>query len=428
MTLARERLEATLERIASVGDRAIFTRLYTASARAAADAADARRAQGATLGPLDGALVSIKDLFDVAGEATAAGSAMLSDAPAATADAQVVARLRAAGVVIVGKTNMTEFAYSGLGLNPYGGTPCNARDPARVPGGSSSGAGVSVALGLVDVAIGSDTGGSVRIPAALNGVCGFKPTASRLPLRGVFPLSPSLDAVGPLAGSIQACADADTVTADAPPRALALRPLRGVTFAVIDEHLEDCDAIVTLAFDRAVASLRRAGAEVRRAHLGDLIAEMRAILTEAPIVPFEAAQIHAGRLVSSRALFDPNVLKRILRGTEIDPADYRVSVARRARLIRAMDARAANWDALLAPTTPIVAPLLAQMDDHARYDHANALVLRNTGFANFFDLCSLSLPIPGTTLSVGLLITGRHDRDCQILSIGRSVELNSHKL
>ena len=201
---ASQRLEAALAAIAQAGDEGgrIFTRLYPERARAEAHAADARAVLGLSQGPLDGCIVSVKDLLDVAGEPTTAGSALLRDAPAATADAEVVQRLRRGGAVIVGKTNMTEFAFSGVGLNPHYGTPGNAHDAARIPGGSSSGAGISVASGYAEIAIGSDTGGSIRIPSALNGLVGFKPTRARVPLDGALPLSFTLDALGPLARSV----------------------------------------------------------------------------------------------------------------------------------------------------------------------------------------------------------------------------------
>ncbi|MGN6144609.1 MAG: amidase family protein, partial [Mesorhizobium sp.] len=214
MPSSRDRLEEILNRLqARAGDERVFTRLYIEPARAAADAADARRKAGFTLGPLDGVIVSIKDLFDVAGEPTLAGSVLRRTAPPAEADAAVVMRLRRAGAAIIGKTAMTEFAFTAIGDNPHTGTPGNAADASLIPGGSSSGAGVSAAEGTSEIAIGSDTGGSVRIPAALNGVVGFKPTARRVPLSGAFPLSPTLDSIGPLARSVAQCAAADAVMA-----------------------------------------------------------------------------------------------------------------------------------------------------------------------------------------------------------------------
>src|SRR6266704_547311 len=209
----RDRLEQALARIADPngeGARACLT-VYAAAARAAADAADARARLGVSLGPLDGTIVSIKDLFDVAGEPTRAGSKVLKDAPPAAADAAVVRRLRAAGAVIVAKTNMTEFAFSGVGLNPHYGTPGNPADRARIPGGSSSGAAVTAADQMCEIAIGTDTGGSTRIPAALCGIVGFKPSKQRVPTEGAFPLSNALESIGPMAKSVADCALADAV-------------------------------------------------------------------------------------------------------------------------------------------------------------------------------------------------------------------------
>ncbi|WP_287289971.1 amidase family protein, partial [Mesorhizobium sp.] len=228
MQSARDRLEAVLSRLAVRADNeSVFVKLYPEAARAAADAADARRRAGVTLGPLDGTILSIKDLFDVAGEPTTAGSLLLGTAAPALRDAVIVRRLRQAGAVIFGKTNMTEFAFTAIGVNPHYGTPGNATDAGRIAGGSSSGAGVSVAEGTSEISIGSDTGGSVRIPAALNGVVGFKPTARRVPRDGVFPLSDTLDSIGPLARTVAECAAADAVMAGEEFAALVPLPLAG---------------------------------------------------------------------------------------------------------------------------------------------------------------------------------------------------------
>ena len=210
----RDRVEQALLRIADPngeGARACLT-VYADEARAAADAADARASRGSSLGPLDGTIVSIKDLFDVAGEPTRAGSKILAEEAApAKADAVVVQRLRAAGAVIVAKTNMTEFAFSGIGANPHFGTPGNPHDRKRVPGGSSSGAPITIADGMSDIAIGTDTGGSVRVPAGLCGLVGFKPSRQRVPTDGAFPLSKTLDSIGPIAKTVTDCVKADAV-------------------------------------------------------------------------------------------------------------------------------------------------------------------------------------------------------------------------
>jgi aspartyl-tRNA(Asn)/glutamyl-tRNA(Gln) amidotransferase subunit A len=230
----RDHLEAALARIADPageGARACLT-VYADPARAAADAADARAKAGISLGSLDGALVSIKDLFDVKGEPTRAGSKILKDAPPATADAPVVRRLRAAGAVIIAKTAMSEFAFSGVGMNPHYGTPGNPADRKRVPGGSSSGAAVAAADQMCDIAIGSDTGGSTRIPAALCGVVGFKPSKQRISTEGAFPLSYTLDSIGPIARTVADCATADAVMAGDDFAPLAAAPLSGLRFGI----------------------------------------------------------------------------------------------------------------------------------------------------------------------------------------------------
>jgi aspartyl-tRNA(Asn)/glutamyl-tRNA(Gln) amidotransferase subunit A len=419
----RDKLETALARIETVGDPAIFTRLYIDSARSAADAADCRLQSGGSLGPLDGEIVTIKDLFDVAGEPTTAGSAILRDAHAAVADAVVVRRLREAGGIILGKTNMTEFAYSGLGLNPHWGTPRNAFAHDRIPGGSSSGAGVSVALGIADIAIGTDTGGSVRIPASLNGVVGFKPTAGRGPLDGVFPLSHSHDSVGPLARSVQACADADAVMAGQAPAPVRPAAIAGLRFGVAADFLADADPAVLQAFGPVLHTLERESAIVREASLGELIVEMHSVLTDAPIVPFEAAQIHAERMATRSDDFDPQVLARIRRGQQIAESQYLLSLRRRDRLIAAMDRRLMDWDCLILPTTPRTAPLLTEVANPQAFKAMNALMLRNPSFANFFDLCAISIPMPIEPMPAGVMLVGRHGNDEVLLSFARALEM-----
>src|SRR5436309_1618129 len=258
----RDRLEQALARIADPkgeGARACLT-VYTDAARAAADAADARAKSGISLGPLDGAIATIKDLFDVAGEPTRAGSRILADATPAKADAPIVRRLRAAGGVIVAKTNMSEFAFSGVGANPHYGTPGNPADRARVPGGSSSGAAVAAADGMCEIAIGTDTGGSTRIPAALCGIVGFKPSQWRVPTQGAFPLSFTLDSVGPLARSVADCALADAIMAADEPRPLEPATLAGLRLGIAQGlPLADLDDHVGREFSAATAKLASVG-------------------------------------------------------------------------------------------------------------------------------------------------------------------------
>lgn len=425
MTSARDRLEGILARLKErAEDERVFLRVYEAAARAAADAADARRKAGLSLGPLDGAIVSIKDLFDVAGEPTTAGSIALRDAPPAVRDAAIIARLRQAGAVIIGKTNMDEFAYSSLGLNPHFGTPANTSDLDRVPGGSSSGAGVSVAEGTSDIAIGSDTGGSVRIPAAFNGVVGFKPTARRVPLDGVFPLAPSLDSVGPLARTVQDCAFADAVMAGETPKPLRGFPLAGLRVGVPRGRLfSEQEGVVGDAFEASLQRLALAGARIVDHSIDDLLAAMAEATARASIASIEAAEIHADWLDTKADLIDPRVRWSIARSGTVSAPDYIRMIRRRRALAAAMDERLAPIDVLALPATTISAPLTAPLlADDKLYNRIDWLVLRNTMFGNQFDLTGISLPIPGCPRPVGFMLVSRHGQDHQLLDIAASVE------
>jgi aspartyl-tRNA(Asn)/glutamyl-tRNA(Gln) amidotransferase subunit A len=416
---SRERLEQALARIADPegeGARACLT-VYAAAARAAAAASDARAAQNISLGPLDGAIVSIKDLFDVAGEPTRAGSKILAEEAApATADAVVVRRLRAAGAVIVAKTNMTEFAFSGIGANPHFGTPGNPHDRARVPGGSSSGAGVAVADGMCEVAIGSDTGGSVRIPAALCGLVGFKPSRQRIPTDGTFPLSYTLDSIGPIARSVADCAKADAVMAGEDFAPLEPVSLAGLRFGIAEGlPLDRLDDTVAAAFAAAVSRLDGAAVRITRESLS-LLDDMVAVNAKGGISPAEACAIHRDRLTRRAGDIDPNVLARIERGCAITAADYIDTMRARARLVRAMDARLGSLDVLVMTTTAIVAPTIAAVSDPKVFATCNAAMLRNPSLVNFFDLCAISLPLPAP-LPVGLMLIARNGEDRRLLRI-----------
>jgi aspartyl-tRNA(Asn)/glutamyl-tRNA(Gln) amidotransferase subunit A len=422
----RDRLEQALTRIADPkgeGARACLS-VYADAARAAADAADARAALGISLGALDGVIVSIKDLFDVAGEPTRAGSKILAEeAPPAAADAAIVRRLRAAGAVIVAKTNMTEFAFSGIGANPHFGTPGNPHDRARVPGGSSAGAPVAVADGMCEIAIGTDTGGSVRIPAALCGLVGFKPSRQRVPTDGALPLSYTLDSIGPIARSVADCAKADAVMAGEDFAPLEPAPLRGLRFGVAEGlPLDRLDDTVSAAFAAATARLDDAGVRVTREELA-LFDDMSAVNAKGGIAPPEACAIHRDRLRRRARDIDPNVLTRIERGCTVTAADYVEMVRERGRLVRAMDARLAGLDALLMPTTSIVAPSIAEVADPKVFAARNAALLRNTAIINFFDLCAISLPLPprAGALPVGLMLVGCNRTDQRLLRIADAV-------
>lgn len=419
----RDRLEQALARIADPkgqGARACLT-VYGDIARAAADASDARAARGRSLGPLDGVIVSIKDLFDVAGEPTRAGSKILAEeaAPAA-ADAVVVQRLRQAGAVIIAKTNMTEFAFSGIGANPHFGTPGNPRDRRRVPGGSSAGAPVAVADGMCDIAIGTDTGGSVRIPAALCGLVGFKPSRQRVPTEGAFPLSKTLDSVGPIARSVVDCAKADAIMTGeefVPLEPIALAGIRfGLSEGLLLERLDD---IVAPAFKAAVARLDAGGVGISREDL-PLLDDWVAVNERGGVIPPEACEVHRDRLRRRGTDIDPNVRFRIERGCAVSEADLAETLRERRRLVAAMDARLAGLDVLVMPTTAIVAPTIAEVDNPKVFAVRNAAVLRNTSMVNFFDLCAISLPL-SASLPVGLMLVARNGQDPRLLRIADAV-------
>jgi aspartyl-tRNA(Asn)/glutamyl-tRNA(Gln) amidotransferase subunit A len=423
---SRDRLEQALARIADPKGEGVRTCLtvYHDAARAAADAADARSNIGVSLGPLDGAIVSIKDLFDVAGEPTRAGSKILAEeaAPAA-ADAAIVRRLRAGGAVIAAKTNMTEFAFSGIGANPHFGTPGNPRDRARVPGGSSAGAPVAVADGMCEISIGTDTGGSVRIPASLCGLVGFKPSRQRVPTDGAFPLSYSLDSVGPIARSVADCAKADAVMAGESFSPLEPATLAGLRFGIAEGlSLDRLDDAVASAFNAAVKRLDGAGVRITRESLS-LFDDMSEVNAKGGISPPEACAIHRDRLQRRAKDVDPNVLVRIERGCAISAADYVDMVRERDRLVRAMDARLAGLDVLLMPTSSIVAPTIAEVADPKVFAARNAALLRNTAIINFFDLCAVSLPLPvAPALPVGLMLIARNGQDHRLVNIAAATE------
>jgi aspartyl-tRNA(Asn)/glutamyl-tRNA(Gln) amidotransferase subunit A len=423
-TSSRDTTEQALAKIADPngeGARACLT-VYGEAARAAADQSDARRKAGTTLGPLDGVVVSIKDLFDVAGEVTRAGSKVLAKRgrPAAS-DAPVVQRLRAAGAVIVAKTNMTEFAYSGVGANPHFGTPGNPADRRRIPGGSSSGAAVTAADGMCRISIGTDTGGSTRIPAAVCGIVGFKPTAKRVPTTGAFPLSYSLDSIGPLATRVADCALADAVMAGIMPEPLQPTSLSGARLGLVKGFvLEHMDNTVGPAFEKAVARLGAATrSDVTLAPLA-LLADINA---KGGIAPPEAHAIHRDLLATDAAGLDPNVRLRLQRGGDTTAADYILNMRARLAAIAAMDRIFEDFDALVLPTTPIVAPTMAEVTTPDDFAHRNMLLLRNTAIGNFFDLCAISLPIKlGNSLPSGLMLFGRHGNDRELFQLAAAVE------
>lgn len=379
--------------------------------------------------PLAGLPVSVKDLFDVAGQTTSAGSAVLANAPAARADCPAVARLRAAGAVLAGRTNMVEFAFSGVGLNPHYGTPVNPADPtagrpiARIPGGSSSGAAVSVATGAALVGLGSDTGGSIRIPAALCGIVGFKSTARLVPTLGALPLSTSLDTVCALTRSVR---DAVTVHEVLAARSVRLtgKPLSSCRLAVARTQMQDgLSDTVAKAFERSLLVLRQAGARIEKIALEE-ISELAAINATGGLSAAESYAWHRTLIAEHEAEYDPRVAQRILRGARMSAADYIDLLAARQAWIARMEARLGGFDAVLSPTVPIVAPSIASvLNDDDKFFRINGLLLRNTAVVNMLDGCAISLPChtPGE-LPVGLMLWHAALHDDAVLDLALQVE------
>jgi len=423
-TTSRQLTEEALARIEDPrgeGGRA-FIKVWRAQALAAAEASDLQRQAGLVASPLAGLPVSIKNLCDVAGETTLAGSRALDEAPPARVDAPVVARLRAAGAVIVGSTNMSEFAFSGVGFNPHYGTPGNPADRTRVPGGSSSGAAVSVADRMAVVALGTDTGGSVRIPAAVCGIVGFKPTARRVPIDGVVPLSTSLDSIGPLANCVEDCAIVDAVFAAEPVSVPEPMPLGGLRFAVPKHFvMDDLDPVVARAFERALKALAAKGVRIDHIDLPQLN-ELSAINAKGGFAASEAYAWHRELIARRHNDYDQFVAPRILRGKEMTAADYIDLLGRRIDLCRRVSAVTSTYDAVVMPTCAIVAPTLDEVSTAEGFTRKNLLLLRNTSVGNFLDRCGISLPCHGAgELPVGFMLMGEAMADRRVLAMARSV-------
>ncbi len=423
-TTSRALTEQALARIEDPdgeGKRA-FIKVYRTQALAAADASDTLRKAGLVPSPLAGLPMSIKNLCDVAGETTLSGSRALDDAPPAQQDAPVVARLRAAGAVIVGSTNMSEFAFTGVGANPHYGTPGNPADRSRVPGGSSSGAAVSVGDRMAVAALGTDTGGSVRIPAALCGIVGFKPTARRVPLEGAIPLSTSLDSIGPLANSVECCAIVDAVFAAQPIAIPEAAPLAGLRFAIPRHYvLDDVDATVGKAFERACKALSAEGVKIEHVDLPHLN-ELPEINARGTFAACEAYAWHRELIARRADDYDPNVAPRILAAARMTAHDYIALLANRASLQKRVSAVTQNFDAVIMPTCAIVAPTIAEVEAADVFARKNLLLLRNTAVGNFLDRCGISLPChEAGELPVGFMLMGETMADRRLLAMARAV-------
>ncbi|MBN9051511.1 MAG: amidase [Rhizobiales bacterium] len=418
-------VRTALARIAQPGGQGATTFLKVSTdAEEIAARMDRDARQGQPLPPTAGLIVSIKDLFDVADDVTTAGSVLLRDTAPATRDAEAVRRLKQAGFIGIGRTNMTEFAFSGLGLNPHYGTPLNAydRNTGRIPGGSSSGAAVSVTDGMCDIALGTDTGGSCRIPAALCGLTGFKPTARRVSQAGAMPLSPTLDSIGSIGHSVACCGIVDAVISGEP-FDIAAKTSGRVTLGVPTSYVFDgIDDVTARAFERAIAQLETSGIDLIDIDLSELN-EIPAINGKGGFAAREAYLFHAPWIAAQRDAYDPRVLIRILKGEAQTDADYAILKQQRASLIERVTARIGGIDALVMPTVPRIAPTLDELKTDEAFGHSNLLMLRNPTIANMLDQCAISLPChaPGDA-PVGLMLIGKHGQDRRLLQIAADIE------
>jgi aspartyl-tRNA(Asn)/glutamyl-tRNA(Gln) amidotransferase subunit A len=426
-TTARKLVEECLTKIADPngeGQRT-FIHVDKDAALEAADAMDALRRAKAAPSRFAGIPISIKDLFDIRGQVSRAGSRALEDSAPAEADAPVVARLRRAGFIVIGRTNMTEFAFSGIGINPHYGTPKGAwkRGEGHIPGGSSSGAAVSVVDGMAHGALGTDTGGSCRIPAAYNGIVGYKPTQRRIPLDGGVPLSFSLDSYGPLARTVNCCAILDAVLADEPVTALRSRPIKGVRLAVPTTIvLDELDDAVAQTFDRALNRLSKLGAEIEHIEVPELLDSIT-MNSKGGFAAAESYAWHRYLLTSKGDVYDPRVSVRILRGEAMSAADYIDLIQARRSLIRRVNARLAPYDGLVLPTTANTPPRIADLADDKAFTTANLRSLRNCSLISLIDGCAISLPAHREgEVPVGLMLAAPGGADRRIFELAAAME------
>jgi aspartyl-tRNA(Asn)/glutamyl-tRNA(Gln) amidotransferase subunit A len=426
-TSARKLVDACLARIADPageGARA-FIHVDAEAAIEAAEAMDRLREVQAAPSPYAGIPVSIKDLFDIRGQVTRAGSRALEDSAPADADAPVVARLRRAGFIVIGRTNMTEFAYSGIGINPHYGTPKSTwrRNVGHVPGGSSSGAAVSVADGMAHGALGTDTGGSCRIPAAYNGIVGFKPTQRRVPLDGGVPLSFTLDSFGPIARTVGCCAVLDAVLANETVAPLRPRPIKGMRLAVpTTVALDELEDEVADTFERALETLSRQGALIERIEVPEFL-DVAVMNTKGGFAAAESYAWHRYLIVANGDVYDPRVATRILRGESISAADYIDLLGARRSMIARATVRLAPYDALVLPTTANTPPRIADLADDKAFTKANLLSLRNCTLINMIDGCAISLPCHREgEAPVGLMLAASGGADRDIFELAAAME------
>lgn len=424
---ARQLTENALEAaLAPQGEgQRTFLKIWPQQARRAAVESDARRQRGEARGPIDGLPVSVKALFDIAGETTSGGSTRLAQAAPAQEDAAIVARLRQAGATIVGSTNMTEFAFSGLGINPHYGTPANPwqRERRLIPGGSSSGAAVAVSDGMSLASVGTDTGGSVRIPAALCGLTGYKPTARRIDSRGLQPLSPSLDSIGVIAHDVASCVLLDSVIADRPLRLAMAEPLQLRLAIPQTVVLDGLSEEVERAFYTAVEQLKSAGVHIDPLPMA-AFAELANINAAGGLTALESWSWHRTLIEKDAESYDPRVLSRIRRGAAITPEEAEQLHQRRRDWQQQVSTEMAGYHALMMPTVPMIAPTITGLEqDDAYYFTVNGAMLRNPSIINFLDGCAVSLPCQAAGMApVGLMLAALPEQDETLMCSALAIE------
>lgn len=423
---AQSLIEETLQRIAEA-DPAIFIKATPARARKEASASDLRRAEGKSLGPLDGVPISWKALFDLEGEATSAGSLIPADV--ASSDAELVARLKGAGAITVGIVNMSEFAFSGLGMNPHFGTPLNpwSQGEERLTGGSSSGSAAAVASGLVPLSFGTDTSGSVRVPAAMNGIVGYKTSSGRWPSAGIFPLSETLDTPGVLAASVDDVKTVDDIVMHGCRTSASDVALNEIELLIPENAIwAETETDVRKNFSDSIGRLASQGVRIRYTHIPELDEVLDIGRHHGTLVALEAYALHGQKLSSPDArLMDPMVRLRLEDARRFTREDERIIRTKRHRLIQSLNSTFGPYTFIAFPTVAVTAPLIGDLAENAEhYSYMNRLVLRNTMIGSYLNWCGISVPngLDTRGLPTGCLISGGHNRDDELIAAARRME------
>lgn len=421
---AQDRVTRNIDRVIDIGEEdasKIFTSFDADEVMRYAACLDKAVRRGKERGPLFGTTISIKDLIDEEGKVTTAGCSVYCSNPPAAQDAPSIQRLKAAGAVLFGRTNTSQLAYSGMGINPDFGTPGNAIDPSRIPGGSSTGAALSVALGLCDAGLGSDTGGSIRIPSAFNGVCGFKPTARTVPLKGFFPLSRDYDSIGPLAGSIERCTQIYGVLAGQIRPVKSSRQIGDLRLALIDPYVtEGLDKQVGEDFERVLNRLGDQGVKVEKVSIPEIV---DAMWINEIFIYNDGYAFHKKHLEALKKCLIPESVSYLLEAQKRTPSEVEEARQLRAKAIESFERIATHYDAFISPTCRTVAPLISEVTVAMNASHFVIKVAHNTMIGNMVDGCAATIPMqePGK-LGTGLMVLGAGESDWETLEVAALLE------